>query len=79
MWTPRVRQNNPPGKSPKPCPALQQKIFCLTRDANHRHIRASHPDEGRLAIVHERCGEMRWTHSARETGARDADGEIAWS
>jgi hypothetical protein len=55
------------------------KINRFTRGANHRHIGASHPKEGRLAIVHERCGEMRWTRSVRETGARDADGEGAWS
>jgi hypothetical protein len=32
-----VRQNNPTGKSAKTCPALQRKIFRLTRRANQRY------------------------------------------
>jgi hypothetical protein len=63
-WMPRLRQNNPPGKSPKVCPALAQKIFRLSRRANQRYqLAPSHPDEGRLAIV---------TNVAVRCGGRDA-------
>jgi hypothetical protein len=37
MWRHWVRQNNPTGKSAKTCPALQRKIFRLTRRANQRY------------------------------------------
>jgi hypothetical protein len=36
----RVRQNNSTGKSAKTCPALREKIFRLTRRANHRYVSA---------------------------------------
>ena len=42
-------------------------------------LRASHPNEGRLAIVTDvavRCGGRE---GARKTSARDADGEVVWS
>ena len=37
MWNAKLRQNNPTGKSAKTCPALREKIFRLTRRANHRY------------------------------------------
>ena len=37
MWRALLRQNNPTGKSAKTCPALQPKIFRLTRRANQRY------------------------------------------
>jgi hypothetical protein len=33
----RARQNNPTGKSLKPCPALRRKIFGFRRRANQRY------------------------------------------
>jgi hypothetical protein len=34
---PCLRHNNPPGKSPKTCPALRAKIFRLTCRANQHY------------------------------------------
>jgi hypothetical protein len=49
---PRLRQDNPSGKSPNTCPVLPRKIFHLTRRANQRYYFARLTrQEGRLAIV----------------------------
>jgi hypothetical protein len=80
MWREWLRQNNPTGKSAKSCPVLPTKIFRLTRRANQRYqLAPSHPIRGAGRDRHERCGEMRWTRSARKTSVRDADGEVVWS
>jgi hypothetical protein len=39
----------------------------------------SRPTQRGVAQRHETRGGMRWTRTARLTGAPDADGEVAWS
>jgi hypothetical protein len=72
------RQNNPTGKSPKPCPALPRKIFRLTSRPNHRLIWLVSPDERGGSRSSRTCGGMRWTRKLRLTSAADVYGENVW-
>src|ERR1700760_4569366 len=74
----RPRQNNPTGKSPKPCPALSRKIFRLTSRPNHRLIWFVSPDERGGSRSSRTRGGMRWTRKLRLTSAADAYGESVW-
>jgi hypothetical protein len=74
----RPRQNNPTGKSLKPCPVLPRKIFHLTSDPNHRLIWLVSPDERGGSRSSRTRGGMRWTRKLRLTSVADAYGESVW-
>ena len=55
-----------------------QKYFGFSETQIRRIIRLSHPTRGAARDRHETRGGMRWTLNARETNAREADGEDVW-
>jgi hypothetical protein len=57
------------------------KIFRFSRSRNHLYVlaRPAFLSEGRLAIVTDVGGGMRWTRWYRWTSGIDAYGEDAWS
>jgi hypothetical protein len=63
----------------KPVQSARKKYFCFSETQISLIVRASHPNEGRLAIVTNvavRCGGR---DAVQLTRACNADGEVVWS
>jgi hypothetical protein len=79
MWLPRMRQNNPTGKSAKPVQPSAQKYSAFAVGQITGLTPRVSPDERGVAQRHQRAVGCGGRDACEDERKMIADGEVVWS